>query len=221
MVSGRAIISHKDICQSPMPRLRYASRTQLPYAGGGRERPRSLHLQPGMPPERNCPTRAAAGSGRAPCTLGPGLRPWQPRFDVIACSALGAHAYGQLSAGSARFRLCPIISSASSAQHNRGMCRCSYLGLSITCRGFRGRRTPPAGSARGGAASQRMHQVLHNGEREGQCPSPKKGGSNYLLTRSSLHGINYVIIYILYYVYGGTQCTHHTTHSRASLIAWY
>jgi len=38
------------------------------------------------------PARAAAGGGRAPCTPGPGLCPWEPRFDAIVLEKLGVHA---------------------------------------------------------------------------------------------------------------------------------
>jgi hypothetical protein len=41
-----------------------------------------------------CPARAAAGSGRAPCTHGQGLRPLDPQFDAFVCQALDVHGYG-------------------------------------------------------------------------------------------------------------------------------
>ena len=50
--------------------------------------------------DASSPTRRAAEGGRALCTPGPGLRPWEPRFDARACQTLGAHASGQIGAGS-------------------------------------------------------------------------------------------------------------------------
>src|SRR4051794_7026009 len=50
------------------------------------------------------------------------------------------------------------------------MRRFIYPAPSLLCRGFRGRATPPAGSARGRAASQIVNHAFESRDREGQRP---------------------------------------------------
>src|SRR4051794_18164351 len=67
----------------------------------------------------SCPTRAAARGDRAPCTPGPGRCPWEPQLDAVAQEMSGAHAYGQIRAGS----------NVSMFWHTKSMYRCIYSEL--------------------------------------------------------------------------------------------
>src|SRR5258708_324300 len=75
---------------------------------GGKGLPSRLHPRPGaiflgtqfLSSDGGwSPARRAARGSPAPCTPGQGLCPLEPRFDVIVCQTLGAHAYGQIRAG--------------------------------------------------------------------------------------------------------------------------
>jgi len=94
------------------------------------------------------PTRRAARGGRAPCTPGPGLRPWEPRFDAWAKRMLDAHAYGQMGAASSIYMF----------WHSRSMRRWIARAASITCRGSGGQHAHPAG-ARGAAPARILSPV--------------------------------------------------------------
>jgi hypothetical protein len=86
----------------------------------------------------SCPALAAARGVRAPCTPGPGLRPWEPRFDAVVWAASSAHAYGENGAGSDRWVLA----------HNEGMCpRLDPIPASIA--GGLGARCAPSGEHEG------------------------------------------------------------------------
>ena len=73
---------------------------QMPCAGGGKGRPRPRHPSFVFVDRCSSPTRRAAKGDRALCTPGPGLRPWEPRFDVCICRAFDVHAYGRTASGS-------------------------------------------------------------------------------------------------------------------------
>jgi hypothetical protein len=96
------------------------------------------------------PGRRAAGAAAPPTPLARGIRPLEPRSDVISWMDAGR---AWLSADA-----CWIIGA---------MSRCGNRAASIKCRGSGGRPARPAGSARGGATSHGC-TYLQPGEHEGR-----------------------------------------------------